>query len=115
MSITPIDQTILIHNFNFDEKFNSKNLTKMTKLYNFFKNRNQIETNKTKVQTWYFWAKIKIKKIISKILYKLVKTLYLFFHDNKKYIYIYIYIYIVIVIVIIIIIKLYIYIFYNLI
>jgi len=51
MSITPIDQTILIHNFNFDEKFNSKNLTKMTKLYNFFKNRNQIETNKTKVQT----------------------------------------------------------------
>jgi len=41
MSITPTNQIIiLIHNFNFDEKSYSRNLTKMTKLHHFFKNWN---------------------------------------------------------------------------
>jgi len=41
MSIKPTNQTIiLIHNSNFDKKSNSKNLTKMTKLHHFCKNRN---------------------------------------------------------------------------
>jgi len=47
MSITPTNQTIiLIHNFNFDEKSDSRNLTRMINLIIFFKNRNQIETRK---------------------------------------------------------------------
>jgi len=75
MSITPTNQIIiLIQNFNFNEKSNSRNLIKMTKLHHFFKNRNKIETKKIKRPTWYFWTKIEIKRIISNILYKLVKT-----------------------------------------
>jgi len=48
MSIMPTNQTIiLIHNFNFDEKSDSRNLAKMKKLHHFFKNQNPIETKKT--------------------------------------------------------------------
>ena len=44
----PTNQTIiLIHNFNFDEKSDSRNLAKMKKLHHFFKNQNPIETKKT--------------------------------------------------------------------
>jgi len=42
MSITPTNQTIiLIHNFNFDEKSNSKNLTKNDKIASFFQKLEQ--------------------------------------------------------------------------
>jgi len=34
--------------------------------------------------TSYFLTKIEIKRVISKFLYKLIKTLYLLFYDNKK-------------------------------
>jgi len=56
MSITPIKQIILIHKFNFDEKSwsDSRNLMKKA-----------------------------TKRVIPKILYKLVKILYLLFYDNK--------------------------------
>jgi len=41
MSIIPTNQIIiLIYNFNFEEKSDSRNLTKMTKLHHVFKNRN---------------------------------------------------------------------------
>ena len=38
---------ILVYNFNFDEKSDSRNLTIITKLHHFLKNQNQIETKKT--------------------------------------------------------------------
>jgi len=48
MLVTPRNETIiLIHNFNFDEKSNSRNLVRMTKFNHFLKNWNQIETKKT--------------------------------------------------------------------
>jgi len=47
MSITLTNQIILIHNFNFDEKFDSRNLTKMTNLHHVLIYRDQIEIKKT--------------------------------------------------------------------
>ena len=54
MSITLTKQTIIIHDFNFDEKtlvqlnkFNEKR----TKLHYFFKNRYQIQTIKSEGKT----------------------------------------------------------------
>ena len=41
MSIIPTNQIIILnYNFNFEEKSDSRNLTKMTKLHHVFKNRN---------------------------------------------------------------------------
>jgi len=49
ISITSSNETIiLINNFNLDKRFDSINLTKMTKLHYFLKNQNQIETKKWK-------------------------------------------------------------------
>jgi len=56
----------------------------MTKLHHSFKNWDQIETKKNQGPTYYFWTKIGTKIIISKFLYKLVKTLYLLFYDKKN-------------------------------
>jgi len=46
MLITPTNQTIIfIHNFNFDKKSNSRNLTKMTKLLWNNKTKKNLKTN----------------------------------------------------------------------
>jgi len=82
MSIRTSKQTIIIHNFNFDEKILvrfKKFIEKMTKLHHFFQNQDQIETKNIWGPTYYFWTKIGIKRVIPNFLYKLVETLYLLF------------------------------------
>ena len=58
----------------------SRNLTKkMTKLHIFFKNQNQLETKINSRTNLLFLNENRKKRVIPKILYKLVKTMYLLF------------------------------------
>jgi len=69
MSITPLKQTILIHNFNFDEKTLvrfKKFIEKITKLHHFFQNQNQIETKKNSMTNLLFLNENRNQKSNSK-------------------------------------------------
>ena len=88
MSIILIKQIILIHHFHFDEKtliWSKKCNEKNTKLYHFLKNWDyKLRLKNMEKLTWYFWMKIRTKRVILNFLYKIVKILYLIFYDNKK-------------------------------
>jgi len=64
MSSTPKKETILIYNFNVDEKI-------LIRFKKFYKKKDQIVSFFQKLRlkvigglTWYFWTKIKTKNVI---------------------------------------------------
>jgi len=61
--------------------FDPRNLTKKDQIVSFLKKLGLKNTGKL---TWYFWTKIRTKRVIPNFLYKIVKILYLIFYDNKK-------------------------------
>jgi len=83
-SITLIKK-IIIHNYKFYGKTLIQSKTKKKQITSFFqKSEPKLKLKKIRGLSWYFWIKMKTKRVIPNFLYKLVKTLYLFLYDNKK-------------------------------
>jgi len=58
MLIIPTKQVVLVNNF----WINRSNWIK-TKLHQFFKNKNQVETKKIRWPNWHFWTKTRTKRV----------------------------------------------------